>query len=109
MNGALPHPNTEGYPPPQTPDWEDTLGLAKDLISLSLLMLLTQISKVSTGWLKMVWSLKVNFMLLDIKDTNFSQLEPLSEDYEEDTSSEDDGLNMRAIREEAILKSNNKK
>jgi len=37
----------------------------------------------------------------DIKDTNFSNLEPLNEDFEEDTSSEDDGLNMRAIREEA--------
>jgi len=50
-----------------------------------------------------------NSNIKDIKDTNFSQLEPLSEDYEEDTSSEDDGLNMRAIREEAILKSNSKK
>jgi len=37
----------------------------------------------------------------DIRDTNFCSLEPLSEDYEEDTSSEDDGLNMRAIREAA--------
>ena len=46
-------------------------------------------------------SLKTNNSLPDIRDTNFCSLEPLSEDYEEDTSSEDDGLNMRAIREAA--------
>jgi len=50
-----------------------------------------------------------NSNIKDIKDTNFCQLEPLNEDFEEDTSSEDDGLNMKAIREKAILKSNSKK
>jgi len=45
----------------------------------------------------------------DIKDTNFSQLEPLNEDYEEDNSSEDDGLNMHAIREEVKIKGSSKK
>jgi len=49
------------------------------------------------------------FLLLDIKDTNFSQLEPLNEDYEEDNSSEDDGLNMHAIREEVKIKGSSKK
>jgi len=41
-----------------------------------------------------------NSNIKDIKDTNFSQLEPLNEDFEEDTSSEDDGLNMKAILEQ---------
>ena len=36
----------------------------------------------------------------DSKDHNFSQLEPLKEDYEDNPSSEDEGLNMKVIIED---------
>jgi len=37
-------------------------------------------------------------ILKDSKDVSFAHLEPLSEAFEEDVSSEDDGLNMKVIR-----------
>ena len=40
------------------------------------------------------------FFNLDIKEHNISQLEPLKEAFEDDPSSDEEGLNMRVIIED---------
>ena len=41
-----------------------------------------------------------HFFNLDIKEHNISQLEPLKEAFEDDPSSDEEGLNMRVIIED---------